>query len=457
MGFERGVAVSREWDEATTTAALEAGRYVSKNLPELSGVQDGDKDRESRLKTFCRNFLERAFRRPLTNEVEQTYINHQFASANSLEGAVQRVVVLALKSPRFLYREIGGGQPDSYRIASDLSFALWDSLPDPELRRVAASGELLTKDQIQRQASRMADDNRAWSKVRQFLLLWLKIDEVPDLTKDKKHYPFFDEAFASDLRTSLELYLQNEAWQGSADYRKLMSDDVEFLNGRLSQVYGGGLSADAGFQAVEPDPVHRAGVITQPYLLTRFAYYDGSSPIHRGVLITRNLLGRILNPPPSAFAPLAASTHPNLTTRQRVALQTKPEFCNQCHGRINPLGFVLERFDAAGRVRTEESGSPIDETGFYKCKSGKVESFSNAKDLANYLALGDDPQTAFVEKLFLNVAKRPASAFGANKLSQLKQSFAENQYSIRSLATAMATIAALPPDSVLSTKRTNHP
>ncbi len=457
MGFERGTSVSREWDDATTAAALEAGRYVSKNIPELTGIQDGDKDRVDRLKTYCRGLLERAFRRPLTNEVEQIYINKQFSAAPTPEAAVQRVLVLALKSPRFLYREIGGSQIDSYRVASDLSFGLWDSLPDPELRRVAASGELMNRDQIKRQAERMVSDNRSWNKVRQFLLQWLKVDEVPDLIKDKKHYPFFNESFASDLRTSLELYLQSEAWDGASDFRKLMADDVEFLNGRLSQVYGGGLPAESGFKAVSPDADHRAGVLTQPYLLSRFAYYDGSSPIHRGVLVMRNMLGRILNPPPAAFAPLAASAHPNLTTRQRVALQTKPEFCNQCHGKINPLGFVFERFDAAGRVRRDDNGHPVDETGFYKSKDGKVETFANARAMATYIATSEDSQTAFVEKLFLNVAKRPASAFGSKKLWDLKQSFAENQYSIRSLVTAMACVAAMPPDSVPPTSRLNHP
>jgi len=81
------------------------------------------------------------------------------------------------------------------------------------------------------------------------------------------------------------------------------------------------------------DSGERAGVLTHPYLLSSFAYLDTSSPIHRGVLIMRNVLGRTLQPPPQAFTPLPADKLPNLTTRQRVALQTKPEFCNACHAR----------------------------------------------------------------------------------------------------------------------------
>ncbi|MBX9625905.1 MAG: DUF1588 domain-containing protein, partial [Gemmataceae bacterium] len=67
-----------------------------------------------------------------------------------------------------------------------------------------------------------------------------------------------------------------------------------------------------------------------------------SSPIHRGVFIARGLLGRSLRPPPDAFTPLPADLHPSLTTRERVALQTKPAACITCHGNMNPLGFALE-------------------------------------------------------------------------------------------------------------------
>jgi hypothetical protein len=290
----------------------------------------------------------------------------------------------------------------------------------------------------------MTQDNRAWSKLRQFLLLWLKVDEVPDIVKSRKLYPNFDSAAASDLRTSLELFLQNTAWSSTSDYRDVMLSDNQFLNGRLAQLYGANLPADAPFQEVQLDPQSRAGVITHPYLLSRFAYLDGSSPIHRGVLIIRNLLGRTLSPPPSNFVPLAASAHPDLTTRQRVSLQTKPAFCNNCHGQINPLGFTLEEFDAIGKVRQADNGKPVDASGAYRSKSGALVKFSDAKDLAQYLANSDDAQSAFVEKLFLNVAKQPPMAYGTTKLADLEHSFAKNRYSIRNLLVEMVTSTALP-------------
>ena len=83
--------------------------------------------------------------------------------------------------------------------------------------------------------------------------------------------------------------------------------------------------------------------------MASFAYTATSSPIHRGVFLARSVLGRSLRPPPEAVAPLPPDLHADLTTRERVTLQTKPEACQSCHGMINPLGFTLEHFDAVGR------------------------------------------------------------------------------------------------------------
>src|SRR5205085_3429512 len=109
-----------------------------------------------------------------------------------------------------------------------------------------------------------------------------------------------------------------------------------------------------------------------PYLLAAFAYTGSTSPIHRGVFLTRNVLGVAMRPPPDAFTPLAEDLHPGLTTRERVALQTKPANCQSCHNVINPLGFTLEKFDAVGRYRTQENGKPVDASGAYETHSGQA-------------------------------------------------------------------------------------
>jgi hypothetical protein len=444
MGYERGNSVSKAWEEATVGAALETVHYIMPHLSAVSGVPDNAPDRKERLQAFCRQFVERAFRRPLTPDIEQRYITRPFQITPDVDAAVKRVVLFTLTSPHFLYREIDAPERDPYNVAARLSFGLWDTLPDPDLLKAAAAGALTTREQVTQQAQRLAADPRAWNKLREFLLIWLKVDQVPDVVKNRTKFPDFDATVASDLRTSLELFLENNAWGEQADYRNLMTTSDQYLNGRLASLYGVPLPADAPFQKVTLDPSERSGLLTHPYLLSRFAYLDTSSPIHRGVLIARNLLGRTLRPPPAAFAPLSPDLHPNMTTRQRVAMQTRPAPCNTCHDMINPLGFTLERFDAIGRLRQLENGQPIDATGIYLARNGKKVTFTGAKDLGLYLANSPEAQGAFIEKLFQHLVKQPVLAYGPETLPELKRSFTNNRYNIRKLMVDIMAVSVLP-------------
>jgi hypothetical protein len=441
-GYERGSSVSKEWEEATTEAAIETAAYVTKHLSELSGVPDDAADREPRLREFCRQFAERALRRPLGPVQERIFVTRPFLGAPDLETAVKRVVLLVLKSPRFLYREVGAATPDAYDVASRLSFGLWDSLPDAKLLKAAAAGELSTREQVERQAERMVADPRAWAKLRAFFLQWLKVENPPDLAKDRKVLPEFDEAAAADLRNSLELFLERVAWSERSDFRELFLTDSVDLNGRLAKIYGVSLPPDAPFQVVNLDPVERVGILTHPYLMASFAYLETSSPIHRGVLIARSLLGRALQPPPEAFTPLPAKLHPKLTTRERVELQTKALACASCHGMINPLGFTLERFDAIGRLRMHENGRPIVTTGSYETRSGRRVTFFGAPALARFLANSEEAHAAFVEQLFQHMVKQPVRAFGPEALPHLEKSFAAHDFSIRKQMVEIMAVSA---------------
>ncbi|HEX6986325.1 MAG TPA: DUF1588 domain-containing protein, partial [Planctomycetaceae bacterium] len=244
----------------------------------------------------------------------------------------------------------------------------------------------------------------------------------------------------------LDLFLEEVVSGELSDFRRLLLDDSFFANGRLAKFYGLDLPEDAPFQKVSFEPGHRAGVLSHPYMMTGLAYYGTTSPIHRGVFITRSVLGRTLMPPPEAVSPLAPDLHPDLTTRERVIHQTSPANCMTCHGVVNPLGFSLEHFDAVGRFRAEEKGRPIDATGSFITQTGETVTFSNARQLAAILAENGEVHEAFVEQLFRHVAKQPVRAFGPDRLSELTRSFTENGFNIRRLLAEIVTSAALPAD-----------
>ena len=459
LGWERATSISKEWDQATTDAAIEVAAYFVSHLQELSGVNRDSSDRTAKLKEFCGRLAERAFRRPLDDELRRLYIDRPFEKAGDPEIAVNRVVLLVLKSPRFLYRELGAVHAslnDPYDVASRISFGLWDSSPDQTLLQAAAKGELSTREQVVDQARRMTSDPRFQSKLREFLLRWLKIDRVPDLTKDPDRYPEFNEIVANDLRTSLELFLDDLLASESSDFRQLLLSDSLYLNGRLAKFYGADLSDDAPFQKVSLESNVRAGVLSHPYLMTGFAYTGTSSPIHRGIFIARSVLGRTLRPPPEAVTPLAPQLQPDLTTRDRVALQTRPEACQSCHSMINPLGFTLEHFDAVGRFRKEENGKPIVATGVYRTRQGDTVQFDGVRDLAKFLADSPETHAAFVEQLFHAMIKQPIRAYGSQTKESLRETFVRENFSIRRLmveiiATSALTTADLKPQSIGAT------
>ncbi len=446
-GYERGSFISKEWDQATTYAAIETAAYIAANLNNLAGTRNDASDRAQKLREFARRFVERAFRRPLSEEQQRLYVDRYFEEDADADTALKKVILLALKSPRFLYRELGAGPGDAFDVAARLSFTLWDSLPDQKLLEAAAGNQLTTPEQVAAQAQRMLSDLRTRSKVREFLNQWLRVDHLDDMAKDRELYPDFDDRVVSDLRTSLDLFLEEVVWSERSDYRDLLLADTLYVNGRLAKLYGVDLPPDAPWQKVAFDPQQRAGVLSHPFLLTGFAYHAASSPIHRGVFISRSLLGRALRSPPEAVAPLAPDLHADLTTRERVALQTSPTMCQTCHALINPLGFSLEHFDAIGRYRTEEKGKPIDASGSYVDTSGKMVEFQGVRELADFLAGSKEAHTAFVEQMFHHLVKQPIRAY-PDQPQTLSQAFVDNEFSIQRLLVNVAATAALPPSPV---------
>ena len=442
-GYERGTAVSKSWDEATTSAALEIMTLAIKHLDRLAGVKKNDKKRTEKIKRFCQNFAQLAFRRPLSNEENAFFVDQHFQQEPNIELAVKRIILLILKSPRFLYTDWEQESLNDHIIASRLSYGLWDSMPDKQLFATAKAGRLKTADQIRRQAERMLKDPRAKSKIRYFFHHWLQLDEKEELAKDKALFPDFDELVVADLRTSLYLFLDEVVWNHSSDYRQLLLADYVYLNERLAKVYQVKLPSGQDFQKVSLDQDKRAGVITHPYLMANFAYHNLSSPIHRGVFVTRRLLGRTLKPPPQATEFKDADFKPGMSTREKVALITKPAACMSCHSIINPLGFSLEHFDAIGRYREKEVQKPINAATVLISTTGDTVNFNGARDLAKYIANDRHSHAAFVDQLFHQAVKQPINAYGEDIREKLTTQFEKSGYNIQQLLIEIMLVAAL--------------
>jgi len=443
VGYERGVAVSKAWDEATTQAAIEAANYVVRKLDTLSRSEPGDTNRAAKVQSLCDKFVASAFRRPLTEEQKRVFVSNQFKKAAKIEDSVKRVVLLTLKSPRFLYLGLQEARPDDFEVAARLSFGLWDSMPDGELWNAAARGELRAPEQVALQARRMLNDPRARAKMLLFLHHWLQMDRVEPLSKDDKLFPGFSPEIIADLRTSLNLFLEDAVWNGSSDYRTLLLADYLFANNRLAQFYGISTNLTDDFTKVSLEAEPRSGVLTHPYLLSAFSYPKLTSPIHRGVFLTRNIVGRALRPPPMAMTFKDADFAPNLTMREKVAQMTRPQACQACHSVINPLGFSLESYDAVGRFRTQDNDRPIDPVSDYLTDEGQTVRLAGARDVAQFALTSDHAQNGFIEQLFHHLVKQPVRAYGTDVMDRLRQSPVASEFNIQKLLVDIVTVSAL--------------
>lgn len=442
VGYERGTGVSKEWDAATTEAAIDVAEHVDDHLDELAGTNAKAGDRVEKLKQFARRFAETAFRRPLSDEEFQHFVEKQFAASKSPDVAVKRVVLFSLKSPRFLYAELPDTDPpDGYDIAARLALNLWDSIPDKQLLDAAAQGKLKTREQITAQANRMLGDPRTKAKLRGFFHHWLELERAEAISKDPKAFPGFDAAVLADLRKSLELFLDQVVWSERSDYRELLQANYLLLNERLGKLYGKSIAGD-GFQRVEFDAKERAGVVTHPYLLAAFAYSKQTSPIHRGVFLTRTIVGMTLKNPPNAVAFEDAKFDAHLTMREKITELTKNTNCMGCHGTINPLGFSLENYDAIGRWRTKEGDKPINPVSDFATDEGQTIRLTGARDLVKFAAESPGGHRAFIHHLFHHTAKQALEVYGPDTLEALRQSFVNSGFNIRKLLVEIATTAA---------------
>lgn len=453
-GYERGIAVDEQWNSATTAAAIEfSDAVVTEAWPRYRRKhRDRPHDNREVLREYLTELVETAFRGPLDDSLRQRYIErHLDATENDLE-VIRRVLLLAIKSPRFLYPLIDAERSRSQQAANRLALTLFDSLPvDQWLRDAATNHQLDSESQVRDAAWRMINDWRVRAKTRAMLHSWLNLDHFDDLSKTPELHPDYTDCLEGDLRASFDHFLDEVVWSDASDYRQLFLANWSFTTPAMAAFYGDAWQLDdpdAEFGRTsgnETNDATRAGVLTHPLMMSGLAYNDSSSPIHRGVYLFRYALGRTLRPPNEAFTPFSPDLHPSLTTRERVALQTGEKSCQVCHSKINALGFILENFDAVGRYQTKQLERAIDTRGSYTTTRGETIAFDGPIDLAEFLANDEDAHRAFINRAFQYFVKQPPAAFERDLEDRLLKSFQQTGYSIRKLIIEIAVAVAFQP------------
>ena len=323
-------------------------------------------------------FASRAWRRPLTIEekaglrafyqrsLAETHLDH--------DAAIRALVARVLVSPQFLYRvEAVGAGPErplnGWEMASRLSFFLWSSIPDDELRRAAAAGELSNPALLAKQVKRMTADPKARRLATEFFGQWLgfyHFDEYRGV--DTTRFPEFKDDVKLAMYDQAISTFEYIVRQGRP-VKEILNADYTFLNKPLAAFYGVAKDLKLTDKMERVDGANafdRGGALRLGAVLTTTSAPLRTSPVKRGDWVLRRILGTPTPPPPADAGTIPADdkTFNGLTVRERLAQHKRNATCANCHLRIDPLGFPLEGFDAVGRTRTTYGdGKPVDVTG----------------------------------------------------------------------------------------------
>lgn len=355
-------------------------------------------DDAQRARAFVTELGRRAHRRPLTPSQIEDYLAIHRAGSGLYEGVppfeagVRLVLEAFLQSPYFLYRieessaAAGDEIPlDDWEIASRLSYALWNTMPDQTLFDAAAAGELTDPAKLRAIARRMLDDPRAERVVSRFHHQLLDVEKFASIAPAANIHPSGSGRLAAHAARENDLFVIDTFVSGGG-LERLLTGTETFVNAELAEIYEVPGTFGDEFVKVSLDPAKRRGLFTQVGFLAANATPQSPDPIHRGVFLTTRIACNPLGAPPANIPPLPPPM--GRTNRETVEDHTEQpgSICAGCHSTlINPFGFPFEGYDAAGRVRTEDNGFPLN-TRSDPLIGGKRDPVSDAVDLAEKLA-----------------------------------------------------------------------
>lgn len=273
-------------------------------------------------------------------------------NGSNFEESLLTAYTAALCSPANLYFHEQPGRLDAWAVACRLSYFLWGTAPDEELRRHAASGNLLKPATLRAQTDRLLDDPRAQRFVRDFTDQWLSLRNIDATTPDKQLYPEYDDALKAAMLDETRTFF-SEVLTKNLSVTDFLDSDWTMLNNRLARHYGIAGVEGVAFRKVALKPEdHRGGLLTHASVLKVSANGNNTSPVVRGAWVLDRILGTPPSPPPPGTPGVEPDIRGATTLRQMLEKHRSTESCNSCHAKIDPPGFALESYDVAGGWQT---------------------------------------------------------------------------------------------------------
>jgi len=349
-------------------------------------------------------FAAHAYRRPLTKAERDDFVAyyHSLRDKNQLshEDAIRDSIASVLVSPDFLYRidlldaalassdspvrglvskasaasKASAGAPirplSPYALASRLSYFLWSSMPDDELLRHAASGDLRRPDVLLAQTRRMLKDDRVRGFATEFGGNWLDFRHFEtNNSVDRQRFPTFD----NDLREAMfqePIRFIEDTIQNDRSVLDMLYGHYTFVNPVLAKHYGmpevkGDL--DTWVRVDDAGSYQRGGLLPMAVFLTQNSPGLRTSPVKRGYWVVHRVLGEIIPPPPPVVPELPADeAKSELPLRDALAQHRSNPVCAACHAKFDTFGLALEGYGPVGEARTKDlAGRPVDTSAVF--------------------------------------------------------------------------------------------
>jgi hypothetical protein len=330
----------------------------------------------ARLRSMIKTMLPALWRRPATARERDRFQSAGTARLQAGESllAVQRfVLTAALTSPHFLFRleestKARVAEPlNATEFATRLSYFLWASAPDADLRALARGSKLRGSDEVTAQVSRMLQHERSESLATDFAAQWFALRALAETTPDPDRFAGFDDELRHAFRRESEL-LFSAILREDRDVRELLDCDFTHVNKRLATFYGlphAGAPDQFVRTTLTGDALVRGGLLGHASMHAITSNPTRTSPVKRGKWLLDNLLGQAPPPPPPGSDSFEDedAIDDSATLRQQMAQHREHSKCAVCHVRMDALGLAMERFDAIGRFRTEDGAGVINASG----------------------------------------------------------------------------------------------
>jgi mono/diheme cytochrome c family protein len=369
--------------EVTNDAAAGVIRdYFDRMNANVRALERAKADAEASHLDSLLAFAARAYRRPLTKpESDDLLAFYRSLRDQHLahEDAIRDAMASVLMSPYFSYRvdPLNGGKASSgdvrplsdYELASRVSYFLWSSMPDEELMKHAAAGDLHKPEVIAAEARRMLQDRRARRLATEFAGNWLDIRRFEEHNAvDRERFP----GFTNELRASMfeePVRFVLDVIQRNASVLDFLYGDYTFVDAPLARHYGMPAPADGAWTRVnDAHKYARGGLLPMAAFLTKNAPGLRTSPVKRGYWIVHRLLGEYIPaPPPNVpVLPTDETKLGDLTLRETLAQHRASPACASCHAKFDSFGLAFEGYGPVGETRDRDlAGRAVETTATF--------------------------------------------------------------------------------------------